>query len=69
MNEFVSEASKKFSNIEPWKCTTGEAINKIKADNLAFDLAITDADYSRIAVANDVSGILPHEEVILMHYS
>ena len=69
VNEFVSEASKKYSNIEPWKCTTGEAINKIKSDNLSFDLAIIDADHSRIAVANDVSGILPHAEVILMHDS
>ena len=69
VNEFVSEASKKYSNVEPWKCTTGEAINKIKADNLSFDLAIIDADHSRRAVANDVSGILPHAEVILMHDS
>ena len=69
VNEFVSEASKKYSNVEPWKCTTGEAINKIKADNLSFDLAIIDADHSRKAVANDVSGILPHAEVILMHDS
>ena len=69
VNEFVSEASKKYTNVEPWKCTTGEAINKIKADNLSFDLAIIDADHSRRAVANDVSGILPFSEVILMHDS
>ena len=62
MNEYVSEASKKYSNVEPWKCTTGEAINKIKADNLSFDLEIIDADHSRRAVANDVAGILPHAE-------
>ena len=69
VNEFVIEASKKYSNVDPWKCTTGEAINKIKADNLTFDLAIIDADHSRRAVANDISGILSHSEVILMHDS
>jgi len=69
VNEFVTEASKNHANVEPWRCTTGEAINKIKADNLSFDLAIIDADHSRKAVANDVSGILPHTEVILMHDS
>ena len=51
-----AEASKKYSNVEPWKCTTEEAINKIKAENLSFDLPIIDADHSRRAVANDVSG-------------
>ena len=69
VNEFVSDASTKYSNVEPWNYTTGEAINKIKADNLSFDLAIIDADHSRRAVVNDVSGILPHAEVILMHDS
>ena len=69
VNEYVSEASKKYSNVEAWRCTTGEAIKKIKADNLSFDLAIIDADHSRRAVANDVFGILPQSEVILMHDS
>jgi hypothetical protein len=69
VNEFVSEASKKYSNVEPWKCTTEEAIKKIKVENLSFDLAIIDADHSKKAVANDVSGIIPHAEVILMHDS
>ena len=69
VNEFASEASSRYSNVEPWKCTTEEAINKIKSDNLCFDLAIIDADHSRKAVAYDVSGILPHAEVILMHDS
>ena len=69
VNEFVSEASEKFSNVESWNCPTGEAINKIKSNNQSFDLAIIDADHSRKAVANDVSGILPYAEVILMHDS
>jgi hypothetical protein len=69
VNEFVSDASTKYSNVEPWRCTTTEAINKIKLNNLKFDLAIIDADHSRKAVTNDVSGILPHSEVILMHDS
>ena len=69
VNEFVTEASKNYTNVEPWRCTTGEAITKIKLKNLKFDLAIIDADHSRKAVANDVSGILPHSDVILMHDS
>ena len=39
-----------------------------KADNLSFDLAIIDADHSRRAVANDVSG-LSHIRSHLMHDS
>ena len=69
VNEFVSKASEKYSNVESWNCPTGEAINKIKSNNQTFDLAIIDADHSRKAVANDVSGILPYAEVILMHDS
>lgn len=69
VNEFVSEASEKYSNVESWNCPTGEAINKIKLNNLKFDLAIIDADHTRKAVAYDISGILPHTEVILMHDS
>jgi hypothetical protein len=69
VNEFVSKASEKYSNVESWNCTTGEAINKIKSNNQSFDLAIIDADHSRKGVANDVSGILPYAEVILMHDS
>jgi len=69
VNEFVNEASEKYSNVESWNCPTGEAINKIKSKNQSFDLAIIDADHSRKAVANDVSGILPYAEVILMHDS
>ena len=69
VNEFVCEASKEYTNVEAWRCTTAEAIKKIKTDNLSFDLAIIDADHSRRGVTNDVSGILPHTEVILMHDS
>ena len=69
VNEFVSEASKEYSNVEPWNYTTEEAINKIKVDDLYFDLAIIDADHSRSAVSKDISGILPQSEVILMHDS
>jgi hypothetical protein len=69
VNEFVTEASKNHTNVEPWRCTTGEAITKIKLNNLKFDLAIIDADHSKKAVANDVSGIIPHAEFILMHDS
>lgn len=69
MNEFVSEASEKYSIVESWNCPTREAINKIKSNNQSFDLAIIDADHSRKAVANDVSSILPYAEVILMHDS
>ena len=69
VNEFVSDASTKYTNVEVWRCNTAEAIKKIKTDNLSFDLAIIDADHSRRGVANDVSGILPHTEVIRMHDS
>ena len=40
-----------------------------KKEKLYFDLAIIDADHSKNAVFNDVTGILPHSEVILMHDS
>ena len=69
VNEFVGEASAQYANLEAWNCTTIEAIKKIKQADLSFDLAIIDADHSKLAVANDVKGILPHAEVILMHDS
>ena len=37
VNEFVCEASKEYTNVEAWRCTTAEAIKKIKTDNLSFD--------------------------------
>ena len=69
VNEFVPDALNQFSNVEPWNCSTLEAIEKIKRDNLYFDLAIIDADHSRKAVAKDVAGLLGHSDIILMHDS
>ena len=36
---------------------------------MSFDLAIVDADHSRLSVYKDVQGILPHAKVLLMHDS
>ena len=69
VNEFVSLAPGQYSNLEAWNCSTLDAINRIKKEKLYFDLAIIDADHSKNAVFNDVTGILPHSEVILMHDS
>ncbi len=69
VNEFVTNASKKYQNIEAWNCPTSEALEKIKEKKLAFDLAIVDADHSRKAVCKDISGLIKHADVILMHDS
>lgn len=69
VNEFVNDADKKFPNVEAWNCPTNEAIKRIKAKNLKFDLAVIDADHSRKAVAMDISGLLNHTNIILMHDS
>jgi hypothetical protein len=69
VNEFVSEASAKYPNVEPWNCSTAEAIHRIENQSLSFDLALIDADHSRSAVLNDIQGILPYANVILMHDS
>ena len=69
VNEFVSDAENEYQNVEAWRCSTMEAIEKIKDQNLFFDLAIIDADHNRVAVANDISGVLQSSDVILMHDS
>jgi hypothetical protein len=69
VNEFVRSAEKQFSNVTSWNCSTGEAINRIKAENHKFDLAIIDADHSRKAVSRDLFGIIKQVDVILMHDS
>lgn len=69
VNEFVNDADKKFPNVEAWNCPTNEAIKRIKDKNLKFDLAVIDADHSRKAVAMDISGLLNHTNIILMHDS
>ena len=66
VNEFVSDASKIHPNVMSWNFTTSEAIKKIQNESLSFDLAIIDADHSRKSVADDLYGILPHAEVILL---
>ena len=69
VNEFVSDAPSEYSNLEAWNCSTVEAIKRIKEENMSFDLAIVDADHSRLSVYKDVQGILPHAKVLLMHDS
>ncbi len=69
VNEFVSDAPSQSSNLEAWNCSTVEAIKKIREKKLAFDLAIVDADHSRLSVFQDIQGILPHAKVVLMHDS
>lgn len=69
VNEFVCEASTNYPNVDSWNCSTAEAINRIENQALCFDLAIIDADHSRSAVLNDILGILPYANVILMHAS
>ena len=69
VNEFVSDAPSQYSNLEAWNCSTVEAIKRIKEENMSFDLAIVDADHSRLSVYKDIQGILPHAKVLLMHDS
>ena len=69
VNEHVENACKAFPNVQAWNCSTVDAIARIKDQKLAFDLAIVDADHSRKAVAQDVRGLLPCSEIILMHDS
>lgn len=69
VNEFVSDAPSQYSNLEAWNCSTVEAIKRIKEEQLTFDLAIVDADHSRLSVFQDIQGILPHAQVLLMHDS
>ena len=69
VNEFVSEASSNHPNVEPWNCTTNEAINRINTNSLSLDLAIVDENHSRRAVAQDIEGILPYSDIDLMHDS
>ena len=67
--ESLSEASINHPNVEPWNCTTNEAINSINTNSLSFDLTIVDADHSRSALAQDIEGILPCSDIVLMHDS
>ena len=69
VNEFVSNAPNLFHNVEAWNCPTLEAASRIKKENLFFDLAIIDADHSRLAVSADINGIIEHSDIILMHDS
>ena len=69
VNEFVSNAPNLFYNVEAWNCPTLEAASRIKKENLFFDLAIIDADHSRLAVSADINGIINHSDIILMHDS
>lgn len=69
VNEFVGQAENDFQNVRAWNCTTQEALKRIKNDSLHFDLAIVDADHSRVAVASDIRGLLDHANLILMHDS
>ena len=67
VNEFVTKASEQYPNVEAWNCSTSEALKKIIDNKLSFDLAIVDADHSRKAVCKDISGLINHADVILMH--
>jgi hypothetical protein len=69
VNEFVGQAAIDYSNAQAWNCSTTQAIERIKNEKLSFDLAIVDADHSRKAVTSDVSGLLDHVDIILMHDS
>jgi len=69
VNEFVADAPNLFNNVEAWNCPTLEAASRIKKENLLFDLAIIDADHSRLAVSADINGIIEHSNIILMHDS
>lgn len=69
VNEFVANASEKYPNVEAWNCSTDQALKKIREKKLTFDLAIVDADHSREAVCKDISGLVKHADVILMHDS
>ena len=69
VNEFVSRAEDEYSNVTAWNCPTQEAITRIAEKSMQFDLAIVDADHSRKAVASDISGLLEHAKIILMHDS
>ena len=69
VNEFVAEAPNLFHNVEAWNCPTLEAASRIKKESLFFDLAIIDADHSRLAVSADINGIIEHSDIILMHDS
>ena len=69
VNKFVLNAEKDYNNVESWNCSTVEALDRIKEENLFFNLAIIDADHSRKAVSDDVKGILDHADIILMHDS
>ena len=69
VNEFVEDAPNLFHNVEAWNCPTLEAASRIKKESLFFDLAIIDADHSRLAVSADINGIIEHSDIILMHDS
>jgi len=69
VNEFVLDAENQYQNVESWRCSTLDAIEKIKDQNLFFDLTIIDADHTRVAVTNDINGVLQSSDVILMHDS
>ena len=69
VNEFVADSPNLFHNVEAWNCPTLEAASRIKKENLFFDLAIIDADHSRLAVSADINGIINHSDIILMHDS
>ena len=69
VNEFVADAPNLYHNVEAWSCPTLEAASRIKKENLFFNLAIIDADHSRLAVSADINGIINHSDIILMHDS
>lgn len=69
VNEYVDDAAKSFTNVTSWNSTTDEAVERIKKQQLSFDLAIIDADHSRKAVSRDLQGILPYADIILLHDS
>lgn len=69
VNEFVVDAPNLFHNVKAWNCPTLEAVSRVKNENLYFDLAIIDADHSRLAVSADINGIIGHSDIILMHDS
>jgi predicted O-methyltransferase YrrM len=69
VNEFVLDAENQYQNVESWRCSTLDAIEKIKDQNLFFDLTIIDADHTRVAVTNDINGVLQSSDIIIMHDS
>jgi hypothetical protein len=63
----VLVSCQRFPNVVPWHTTTAEALTRLQREGRHFDLGFIDADHSAHGARDDLLGMLPLADVILMH--